>query len=67
MRKRAADPPDDHLFAGMIGVGDEIVPMLLRDRARTIEPVAQERAGLARERGDERERVQGAPPRKRRG
>jgi hypothetical protein len=51
----------------MIGVGDEIVPMLLRDRARTIEPVAQERAGLARERGDERERVQGAPPRKRRG
>jgi hypothetical protein len=61
-RKRLADAAQDQRFARAVGVGDEIVRALERDVARFVEPLAQERAGFARERGDEGERVQRCSP-----
>jgi hypothetical protein len=61
-RKGRADPRDDQRLAGTVGVGDQVVGMLFGDLARGVEPLAQEGARVASERGDERERVQRSAP-----
>jgi hypothetical protein len=64
-RERGSDALENQILARAIGVGNQIVRTLLRDLARIIDPLAEQRAGVARKVDDERERVQGSPPRKR--